>query len=56
MENEQRGTLYDLLVNCGGGLRLNIIRKYMKQLLWALNNIHLNGFICRGKNRPVCLV
>ncbi|KAG1140239.1 hypothetical protein G6F37_009236 [Rhizopus arrhizus] len=47
MENEQGGTLYNLLVNCGGGLRLNIIRKYMKQLLWALNNIHLNGFICR---------
>ncbi|RCH92872.1 hypothetical protein CU098_002849, partial [Rhizopus stolonifer] len=47
MEHEQGGTLYDLLVKCGGGLRLNIIRKYMKQLLWALNDVHLNNFICR---------
>lgn len=51
MEHEQGGTLYDLLVKCGGGLRLNIIRKYMKQLLWALNDVHLNNFICRGNSR-----
>lgn len=48
MEFEQGGSLYDLLKKCGGGLRLSIVRKYMKQLLWALNHIHLNGFICKG--------
>jgi translation initiation factor 2-alpha kinase 4 len=48
MEYEQGGSLYDLLKKCGGGLRLAIVRKYMKQLLWALNHIHLNGFICKG--------
>ncbi|KAL0139396.1 kinase-like domain-containing protein [Mucor lusitanicus] len=47
MEYEQGGSLYDLLKKCGGGLRLAIVRKYMKQLLWALNHIHLNGFICK---------
>ncbi|KAI8639080.1 kinase-like domain-containing protein [Parasitella parasitica] len=47
MEYEQGGSLHDLLKKCGGGLRLAIVRKYMKQLLWALNHIHLNGFICK---------
>ncbi|KAI9264773.1 kinase-like domain-containing protein [Sporodiniella umbellata] len=47
MGYEQGGTLHDLLFKCGGGLRLSIIRKYMNQLLWALNDIHLNSFICR---------
>ncbi|KAI8975061.1 hypothetical protein BDF20DRAFT_988622 [Mycotypha africana] len=47
MEYEQGGSLYDLLKKCGGGLRLAIVRKYMKQLLWALNHVHLNGFICK---------
>lgn len=47
MEYEQGGSLYDLLKKCGGGLRLAIIRKYMKQLLWAVNHIHLNGFVCK---------
>lgn len=50
MEYEQGGSLYDLLKKCGGGLRLAIVRKYMKQLLWALNHIHLNGFVCKGKD------
>ncbi|KAI8080591.1 kinase-like domain-containing protein [Thamnidium elegans] len=47
MEYEQGGSLYDLLKKCGGGLRLSIVRKYMKQLVWALNHIHLNGFVCK---------
>jgi translation initiation factor 2-alpha kinase 4 len=51
MEYEQGGSLYDLLKKCGGGLRLAIVRKYMKQLLWALNHIHLNGFICKGTSK-----
>lgn len=53
MEYEQGGSLYDLLKKCGGGLRLAIIRKYIKQLLWALNHIHLNGFVCKGKFFPI---
>lgn len=45
---DERGTLlYDLLQTCGGGLRPGMVRKYMKQLLWAVNHIHLNGFVCR---------
>ncbi|KAI8373908.1 kinase-like domain-containing protein [Blakeslea trispora] len=47
MEYEQGGSLYDLLKKCGGGLRLAIVRKYMSQLLSALNHIHLSGFICK---------
>ncbi|CAO3634097.1 unnamed protein product [Cunninghamella blakesleeana] len=47
MEYEQGGSLSELLQTCGGGLRLNVARKYMKQLLWAVNHIHLNGFVCR---------
>ncbi|KAI8137092.1 kinase-like domain-containing protein [Fennellomyces sp. T-0311] len=50
MEYEQGSTLRDLLQTCGGGLRLGIVRKYMKQLLWAVNHVHLNGFICRDIN------
>ncbi|KAI7849877.1 kinase-like domain-containing protein [Circinella umbellata] len=50
LEHEQGSTLRDLLQICGGGLRLGIVRKYMKQLLWAVNHIHLNGFICREIN------
>ncbi|ORZ07124.1 kinase-like domain-containing protein [Absidia repens] len=50
MEYEQGGSLYDLLLKCGGGLRLTVARKYMKQLLWALNHLHLNGFVCKGIN------
>lgn len=53
MEYEQGGSLYDLLKKCGGGLRLAIVRKYMKQLLWALNHIHLNGFVCKGKKETL---
>ncbi|KAI8369907.1 kinase-like domain-containing protein [Choanephora cucurbitarum] len=44
---EQGGSLYDLLKKCGGGLRLAMVRKYMSQLLSALNHVHLNGFICK---------
>lgn len=40
-------SLADLLEQCGGGLRLGMVRKYMKQLLWAVNHVHLNGFVCR---------
>ncbi|KAI8390963.1 kinase-like domain-containing protein [Radiomyces spectabilis] len=47
MDYEQGGSLYDLIRKCGGGLRLAIVRKYMKQLLWAVNHIHLNGFVCK---------
>ncbi|KAI9261602.1 kinase-like domain-containing protein [Phascolomyces articulosus] len=47
LEHEQGSTLRDLLQICGGGLRIGIVRKYMKQLLWAVNHVHLNGFICR---------
>ncbi|KAI9307588.1 hypothetical protein BJ944DRAFT_254924 [Cunninghamella echinulata] len=47
----KRGSLNDLLQACGGGLRLNVARKYMKQLLWAVNHIHLNGFVCRDLNK-----
>ncbi|KAI9476503.1 MAG: kinase-like domain-containing protein, partial [Benjaminiella poitrasii] len=50
------GSLYDLLMKCGGGLRLAIVRKYMKQLLWALNHIHLNGFICKDLNKSNFLI
>jgi translation initiation factor 2-alpha kinase 4 len=50
MEYEQGGSLYDLLQKCGGGLRLTVARKYMKQLLWAINHLHLNGFVCKGKH------
>ncbi|KAI9320676.1 kinase-like domain-containing protein [Dichotomocladium elegans] len=47
MEHAQGTTLYDLLQTCGGGLRPSIVRKYMKQLLWAVNHVHLNGFMFR---------
>ncbi|KAG0168524.1 hypothetical protein DFQ29_010105, partial [Apophysomyces sp. BC1021] len=47
MEYEQGGSLSDLLKKCGGGLRLAVVRKYMKQLLWAVNHVHLNGFVCK---------
>ncbi|KAF7724671.1 hypothetical protein EC973_000843 [Apophysomyces ossiformis] len=47
MEYADGGSLCDLLQKCGGGLRLSIVRKYMKQLLWALNHVHLNGFVCK---------
>ncbi|KAI8983703.1 kinase-like domain-containing protein [Pilobolus umbonatus] len=47
MEYEKGGSLYDLLVKCGGGLRMAIVRKYMSQLLWALNHVHIHGFVCK---------
>ncbi|KAI7870432.1 kinase-like domain-containing protein [Spinellus fusiger] len=47
MEYGQGGSLADLLRKCGGGLRLAMVKKYMKQLLWAVNHVHLNGFICK---------
>ncbi|KAI9015775.1 kinase-like domain-containing protein [Phycomyces nitens] len=47
MEYEKGGSLADLLKMCGGGLRLAMTRKYMRQLLWAVNHVHLNGFICK---------
>ncbi|KAL0075948.1 kinase-like domain-containing protein [Phycomyces blakesleeanus] len=48
MEYEKGGSLADLLKMCGGGLRLAMVRKYMRQLLWAVNHVHLNGFICKN--------
>ncbi|ORX48853.1 Serine/threonine-protein kinase [Hesseltinella vesiculosa] len=47
LEYEQGGSLYDLLQICGGGIRLSTARKYLKQLLWAINHLHLNGFVCK---------
>lgn len=47
MQHQLGGSLRDLLQMSGGGLRMNVIKRYMKQLLWAINHIHLNGFICR---------
>lgn len=47
MEYQEGDTLHNLLQKCGGGIRLATCRKYLKQLLWAVNHIHLSGFVCR---------
>lgn len=47
MEHELGGSLRELLNACGGGLRVSVVRNYMKQLLWAVNHVHFRGFICR---------
>ncbi|KAI8582596.1 hypothetical protein K450DRAFT_226018 [Umbelopsis ramanniana AG] len=47
MEYQEGDTLQSLLEKCGGGIRLATCRKYLKQLLWAVNHVHLSGFVCR---------
>ncbi|GAB5588590.1 eukaryotic translation initiation factor 2-alpha kinase [Umbelopsis nana] len=47
MEYQEGDTLQNLLQKCGGGIRLATCRKYLKQLLWAVNHVHLSGFVCR---------
>src|ERR1700730_9731411 len=47
MEYQEGDTLHNLLQKCGGGIRLATCRKYLKQLLWAVNHVHLSGFVCR---------
>ncbi|KAH8550420.1 kinase-like domain-containing protein [Umbelopsis sp. PMI_123] len=47
MEYQEGDTLQNLLEKCGGGIRLATCRKYLKQLLWAVNHVHLSGFVCR---------
>jgi translation initiation factor 2-alpha kinase 4 len=47
MEYQEGDTLHHLLQKCGGGIRLATCRKYLKQLLWAVNHIHLSGYVCR---------
>ncbi|RIA85582.1 kinase-like domain-containing protein [Glomus cerebriforme] len=44
MEYARGGTLVDLLKKCGV-VRLSLARKYMKQLLTALEHIHNNNFV-----------